>query len=129
MNKLKHLQEFKNGFIAAMCFADSPEESIGEWDEGNLDTTTDKMIESLCIIYLLKCAHIIEKLDSSENRDLCHWGSVGADLYYTMAGHGVGLWETDKYPENINGYYLDAMARKMPHFEPQFEEKEMKIYC
>lgn len=129
MNKLKHLQEFKNGFIAAMCFADSPEESMGEWDDENIDNTTEKMIESLCTIYLLKCAHIIEKLDSLGNNDLCHWGSVGADLYYTMVGHGVGLWETDKYPKDKGGVYLNTIAESMPHFEPQFDEKEMKIYC
>ena len=129
MNKLKHLQEFKNGFIAAMCFTDSPEETSGEWDYENLDPLCDKVIEALCTIYLSKCAHIIEKLDSLENSDLCHWGSVGADLYYTMVGHGVGLWETDKYPENKGGPYLDFIAKSMPHFEPQFEEKEMTIYC
>ena len=129
MNNLKHLQEFKNGFIAAMCFADSPEESMWDWDEENLDPLCHEAIKAICTLYLSKCAHIIEKLDSLDNSDLCHWGSVGADLYYTMVGHGVGLWETDKYPVDKNGPYLDEVSKDMPHFEPQFDEKEMIIYC
>lgn len=128
-NKLEHLEAFANGFVTAMCFADSPEDSIGEWDYENLDSDCNEMITAICTIYLLKCEHVIQKLDSLENVDLCHWGSVGADLYYTMVGHGVGLWETDKYPEDKSGPYLDFIAKSMPSFEPYFDEKEMIIYC
>jgi len=134
MDKFEYKEEFVQGFIAAMCFADSPEDSQGEWDESNLDPECLEVIEAICTIFLSKCAHVVAKVPDLSNSDLCHWVSAGADLYYTMVGHGVGYWETDKYPEReedgaVLGVYLHSVAKDMPYFAPYFDDEEMVIYC
>ena len=126
MSTLEHLEEFQNGFIAGMCFADSPEDSMGGWDSDNLSEECQAFITSICTIYLIKCAHLISNVPDLTNNDLCHWGSVGADLYCTIVGHGVGLWETDKYPEDGTfsvSSYLCHIASSLPYFEPQFDSE------
>lgn len=40
---------------------------------------------------------------------------IGADVYFTRQGHGVGFWEADRWPE-VEGSIFDAAAKELGEF-------------
>lgn len=120
------VQELVEGFIAAMLFADSPEESQGEWGEENLTPESKQFVIAFCHLFAARAGHLFKEFGDLSNDDLNHVQSIGADLYYTKVGHGLGFDCESQYSEYRT--YLEFVTNDLPHLEVDFCEESKTVY-
>jgi len=69
-------------------------------DSDDIDESSLASLNKFVADFVAKAGSLLDGLDETR---------VGHDLYFTYAGHGVGFWETERWPDGI-GEKLDAIC-------------------
>ena len=133
------ISELTNAFIAVMLqdlemttneenFSeghDAPDISL---DQSDLDPGTRRRIARLCRdFYIANKEHIHTAGACKRGAAYSVVSWTGSDLYMTLAGHGVGFWDST-YWDNIHGGAMYEYVQEMGHFDGAYIGDNGKVY-
>jgi hypothetical protein len=98
---MTNLEEFTQGYIAAMYFTETGEDDQPERD-ADMVISFQANVEADCLSFWGKIGSLIESGDDKQTPT-----QAGHDFWLTRNGHGAGFWDGD-WP--IHGDALDALA-------------------
>lgn len=86
------LEEIQAGFLQAIAFSNW---ECPDWDQGGTTLSEEMLAEIKVVVerFIEENSETIQqyKLDYPEQGNT----EIGHDLYFNLAGHGVGFWEQD----------------------------------
>jgi hypothetical protein len=100
---MTNLEEFTQGYIAAMYFTETGEDDQPDRD-ADMDSYTTSVVLADCKSFWDKFGSLIESGDDKQTPT-----QAGADFWFTRNHHGVGFWEDTDWP--IHGNALDTEAK------------------
>ncbi len=113
----KNLYELTEGFIAALFFADSiNDERLDlryDMNSQNLNGSCREEIEDFIrdwcksSVAYFNLEELAKYYEENESQELTPLMSLGADIYFTCQGHGVGFWDRDFIPKELGEIVSD----------------------
>lgn len=134
----RNLYELTEGFIAALFFADSIKDERDdlqyEMHSTNLNGSCREEIEDFIRDWCKSSvAHFdLDELakfyEENEDNDLTPLMSLGADIYFTTQGHGVGFWDRDFIPKELGEKVTDYCQNNFNKDFNLFYEDETQLF-